>query len=284
MLTGAMFVYRSRFLTRGEVWFDEAPDGSRVDWIYHRQRSAPLASCRCRSFYTVLISLRHPPGEVLGRMEEKTSRRIAEAQEKDKLRCERCDLANTGLLDEVEGMWNDFADAHKTPRLERDWVDELRKAGALDLVAAKDPQGNVLAYHLVLLRPKRARQLIAISPYKEPSVNWRNAVSRANCLIHWHNFLRFKEQGLEDFDFGGWYPGETDIRLLGINRFKLSFGGSIVREYDCDQPVTLKGRVLLKAAQWLGRLRQGRCSTGADSENKHHGIQPEEHKVSPAFR
>jgi hypothetical protein len=31
-----MLVYKSRFLTRGEVWYDEEPDGVRVDWIYHR--------------------------------------------------------------------------------------------------------------------------------------------------------------------------------------------------------------------------------------------------------
>ncbi len=280
-----MFIYRSRFLTRGEVWYDEEPNGARVDWIYHRQRSSPLARSRCKEFWTVLLDLQKPPAELFADMEEKTARRITEAQEKDKLRCERCDAKDDKLIDDVEVMWNQFAVAQNTPLLERDWLEQIRQAGALDVAAAKDPAGNVLAYHLVFLTPKRARQLIAISPYKAvPSVAWRNAVSRANCLIHWHNFLAFREQGIGGFDWGGWYSGTSDIRLLGINRFKRSFGGRLVRDYDCEQPISVKGWVLLTAAQTLTRLRRG-CALGrAGSESKQDARTPEEHKVSPAFR
>ena len=188
-------------------------------------------------------------------------------------------------MDEVEEMWNKFAAAQHTPRLERHWLDQMGKTGALDLVAAKDPEGNVLAYHLVLLAPKRARQLIAISPYKAaPSVAWRNAVSRANCLVHWHNFLRFREGGIEDFDFGGWYPGRTDIRLLGINKFKMSFGGRIVRQYDCELPVTFKGWMLLTAAQTMARFRQARPFADTDAEKQNNAKGLEERQISPAFR
>ncbi len=279
-----MFIYKSRFLTRAEVWFDEEPDGARVDWIHYRQRSSPLPNCRWKPFYTVLNDLRKPPAELFGEIDPKTARRITEAEEQDRLRCERCDLKEPALLDEVEEMWNQFATAHKTPPLERYWLDKVRDAGALDLVAAKDPQGDVLAYHLVFLTPKRARQIIAISPYKTPSVAWRNAVSRANCLIHWHNFLTFREWGIAYFDFGGWYPGTSDIRLLGLNKFKRSFGGRVVREYECEQPITVKGRVLLTVAQLWARLKQSRLASPAEADDKNHAIQAEEHKISPAFR
>ena len=215
---------------------------------------------------------------------KKTARRITEAQEQDKLRCEPCDSKDIRLIDEVEEMWNQFAVEQSTPLLERGWLEQIRQAGVMDIVAAKDPEGNVLAYHLVFLTRKRARQLIAISPYKAvPSLAWRNAVSRANCLIHWHNFLTFREQGIGDFDFGGWYPGTTDIRLLGINRFKKSLGGRVVLEYDCDQPVTVKGWVLLTAGQMLARLRHARAVGRPKAERKNYA-QPEAPKVSPAFR
>jgi hypothetical protein len=279
-----MFIYKSRFLTRGEVWYDEEPDGARVDWVYHRQRSCPLANCRSKHFYTVLIDLRRTPQEMMAEMDEKTARRITEAQEQDKLRCEPCDSKDIKLIDEIEEMWNRFAVEQNTPLLERGWLEQIRHAGALDIVAAKDPEGKVLAYHLVFLTPKRARQLIAISPYKAvPSVAWRNVVSRANCLIHWHNFLAFRSQGIGDFDFGGWYPGTTDIRLLGINRFKKSLGGRVVLEYDSDQPVTVKGWVLLTAGQILDRLRHAGAFAGPKPKRKHYA-QPETPKVSPAFR
>jgi len=280
-----MFIYQSRFLTRGEVWFDGEPSGARVDWIYHRQRSSPLPNHRCRPFLTLLVDLRKPPNLLFAEMDHRTARRITEAQENDKLWCERCDCNAPRLLDEVETMWNQFAVAQGTPRFERAWLDQFRQAGALDVVAAKNPAGKVLAYHLVYLAPKRARQLIAVSHYKEvPEVGWRNAVSRANSLIHWHNFNCYRDRGIPYFDFGGWYPGTTDIRLLGINAFKKGFGGHVVREFDWEQPITLKGRLGLTLAQLLARLKQSRSFGHAELKTKHNATEPEEHKVSPAFR
>ncbi len=280
-----MFTYRSRFLTRGEVWFDETPDGAPVDWIYHRQRSSPLARVRRRSFYTVLVDLRKTASEMFEAMEAKTARKIAEAQEKDKLKWERYESKDARILDEVERMWNDFARAQKTPLLERDWLEPMRAADLLHLSAARDTAGQVLAYHLVLLTPKRARQLIAISPYRAvPDVAWRGAVSRANCFIHWRNFQSFHAQGIPWFDFGGWYPGRTNIQYLGINRFKMSLGGKVVLEYDCDQPVTLKGRVLLAAAEALARVKRARLSVQGGAEGRAQGEPAAERDASPAFR
>ena len=279
-----MFIYKARFLTRGEVWYDEKPNGARVDWVYYRQRSSPLANCRSNPFYTWLIDLRKTPAEMFAAMADRTARRITEAAAEDGLRCERCDAKDNKLINEVEAMWNRFAAAHNTPPLERHWLDPIKEAGGLDLVAAKDRAGNILAYHLVFLTPKRARQIIAISSYRAvPTVAWRTAVSRANCLIHWHNFLTFSERGIHDFDFGGWYPGTIDIRLLGINRFKKSFGGRVVREYDCDQPVTVKGWLLLTVAQILARYRNGAPPARTASEDKNDAAQPAEHQVSPAL-
>jgi hypothetical protein len=127
--------------------------------------------------------------------------------------------------------------------------------------------------------------LIAISPYRAvPDVAWRGAVSRANSLIHWQNFQTFSRQGIHYFDFGGWYTGSTDIYLLGINAFKKSFGGNVVREFDCEQPVTLKGRVGLGLVQTLNQLRQFRSPAGVEADNQQNTHEAEEHKISPAFR
>lgn len=279
-----MFIYRSRFLTRGELWFDETPDGARVDWILHRQRSRPLPGPRWKEFYTRLIPLQKTPAELLEGVEERTARKITEAREKDKLRWERYPPDDVNILDQAEAMWNQFAAAQNAPRFERDWLDRMFEAGVLDMAGAKDPAGNLLAYHLVYLTPKRARQLVAISPYKAvPSVAWRNAVGRANSFIHWNNFLAYREQGIPCFDFGGWYPGTTDIRLLGMNAFKKSFGGDTVQEYDCEQPRTVKGWLLLTAARTLARFSQAGTVASAHSGDPNHAKSLEERQVSPAI-
>ena len=71
--------------------------------------------------------------------------------------------------------------------------------------------------------------------------------------------LRLKEQGVRYFDFGGWYPGTDDIQLLGANAFKKSLGGQIVREFECEQIVTLKGWLLLTAARLIDRAKQSQA-------------------------
>src|SRR6266404_4723483 len=120
-----MFVYKSRFLSRGEVWFDDQPDGTRVDWIYHRQRSSPLPNCKWKYFYTPLIDLQKTPAELFSELDDKTAYRIAEAREKDKLRCERLDSRDPKLMDELEEMWNQFAIAQNTCRFDRPWLERF---------------------------------------------------------------------------------------------------------------------------------------------------------------
>ena len=73
--------------------------------------------------------------------------------------------------------------------------------------------------------------------------------------------LRLKEQGVQYFDFGGWYPGTEDIQLLGANAFKRGFGGEIVREYECEQILTLKGWIVLTGARILDRIRARKSGT-----------------------
>ena len=75
--------------------------------------------------------------------------------------------------------------------------------------------------------------------------------------------LRFKDQGVRYFDFGGWYPGTEDIQLLGANAFKKSLGGQVVREFECEQIITLKGWAMLTAARLIARAKEFRPKDAA---------------------
>ena len=81
-------------------------------------------------------------------------------------------------------------------------------------------------------------------------------MGRANRYLFWHDIIRYKEQGLKLFDFGGWYPGTTDNMRLEINRFKEGFGGRVVREYNCEQITSVRGWLLLTVASWLNHFRR----------------------------
>jgi hypothetical protein len=258
-----MLIYKSRFLTRGEVWFDNKPDDTPVDWIYYRQRSSPVAKGRWKYFYTRLIDLAKSPAELQSEMDEKTIQKIEEAEEKDRTRWECLDARESKRMDAIENLWNQFAAATKSPRLDRDWLDKIIEAGALELSAVNDAEGNVLTYHVSYVGKSRAQDLIAVSRFSStPNSALRKRINRANCYGHWKNLLTFKERGLRYYDFGGWYPGTTDMRLLGMNAFKKGFGGQVVREYNCEQILTLKGWLVLQVA----RLRERKKLLPHDSK------------------
>src|SRR5260370_38361430 len=159
-----MLIYKSRFLTRGEVWFDDEADGTPVDWIYYRQRPSPVAKTRWKYFYTLLIDLAKSPDQLMGEMDEKTVQKIKEAEEKDQTSWKRCEPKESNILDDVERMWNQFAAAQKSPPLDRAWLDRIIEAGALELSAATDPAGKGLPYQLCSARKKWRRELSVVSP------------------------------------------------------------------------------------------------------------------------
>jgi hypothetical protein len=104
--------------------------------------------------------------------------------------------------------------------------------------------------------------MLMVSPPRatmEPDVRART--SRACSLLIWKTMLRLKEQRTRWFDFGGWYPGSEDIQLLGTNVFKRGFGGEVVREFLCEQAVTLKGRLLLLVARLIDRNNSVQASS-----------------------
>ncbi len=60
----------------------------------------------------------------------------------------------------------------------------------------------------------------------------RNIVGSINKALHFKAMLYFKSKGFEIFDWGGYGNDENNKALAGIDRFKKSFGGEVVKLYD----------------------------------------------------
>lgn len=253
-----MFTYQSRFLRRGEVWFDNQPNGKRVDWIFYRNRSIPVPGARSRNFYNRLIDLSKTPEALLADMDPKTVVKIQKAGDEDKLTCEWRLITEASELDEVELMWNQSIDSKRRwGKLDRYWLGEMISGHAFELAAAREPSGALAVFTGLFRDQHRVQLLLNVSPPRTalaPVV--RAKTNRASCFLLWKTMLRLKEQGVQFFDFGGWYPGTEDIQLLGANAFKKSFGGKTIREFECEQIVTLKGWVLVTAARLIDRVKQ----------------------------
>jgi hypothetical protein len=250
-----MITYKSRFLTRAEVWFDdETPkENARIDWILYRQRSGPVPGAKSRSFYTRLIDLSKSEEELASDLSEDTAYKIRRARDRDGIICEWHDARDPAVIEGFEQMHRVFTVKKGLPGLNRPLMQSLAAAGALDLSSAKDASGNTLVYHAYYRDCLWASQLESPSVYRTFSDSaTRNFCGRANRYLTWQNILRYKAQGLKSFDFGGWYLG-SDPGLLNINEFKRGFGGSVARQYQCEQILTLKGRIVLRVAKLLGQ-------------------------------
>jgi len=246
-------IYKSRFLVRGEVWFDHEPDHTPVDWILYRQRSRPVPGARWEFFYTILLDLTQSAEDLLGAMSKSAGYKIRRAGERDGILCESRCPASFEDLDEFEKTYERFAAIKGLEPLDRPLLNQLVKDGALEVSVARDAKGLPLVHHVYYRDGRRSCLMHCVSLYQmlaESSA--RNAMGRANRYLFWQDALRHKEEGLEIFDFGGWYPGHTNQALLDINRFKEEFGGRITREYNCQQVCSLKAWLLLRIAALLG--------------------------------
>jgi hypothetical protein len=251
-----MITYRSRFLVRGEIWFDNEANNTRgLDWILYHQRSQPVPGARTTPFHTYIIDLKQRREQLLANLNKDAAYKIRRARERDHILCECCDPSDEEMIDQFEQMYNTFARLKGLAPLDRARMDGMAAAGVLDISVAKDPDGTALVYHANYRDSFRAQALELPSLYRSLADSAaRNLIGRANRLLTWSDIVRFQEQGLKCFDFGGWYQG-ADPSMLKINEFKKGFGGQIVREYQCEQILTMKGWVVLCTARLLKRAR-----------------------------
>jgi hypothetical protein len=252
-----MYLCQSRHLTRAEVWYDDKPGEVRsADWILFQQRSSPFPGSRWKYFDNCLIDLTQSVEQLTAGLTKDTAYKIRRAADRDRIVCAGCDPRDPEVLDRFEEMYNPFAAAKGLSRLDRAQLDSMAAAGVLDLSVARDAQGNVLVWHANHRDRRRASQTFSASHrWQLDSSVARNLVGRANRLLIWSDVLRYKEQGLECFDFAGWYSGTTDQALLNINEFKRGFGGHVVREYQCERILTFKGWAVLNTARLLKRAK-----------------------------
>jgi hypothetical protein len=265
-----MHIHRSRFLLRGEVWYDAEPDQTPVDWIFYHQRSRPVPRARWRFFYTLLLDLGQTTDELQRQLHDSTAYKIRRAHTKDGVICESHRAVAPEMLDGFADIYSRFASIKGLPPLDRQFLDLLAKDGALELSTARDTAGKGLAYHVYYCSAERSCLLHGASLYQLQSDSAaRNAMGRANRYLFWQDIMRHKERGLKVFDFGGWYPGTTDHARLEINRFKEGYGGRVVREYDCEQITSARGWLLLTTAGLWRPIKGGMPKRHSESQYPH---------------
>jgi lipid II:glycine glycyltransferase (peptidoglycan interpeptide bridge formation enzyme) len=242
-----MIAYRKKFIRIVECWNGEEPNSQGADLTRRFQQTHPRSEMLNREFYTVLIDLNRDSETLFANMKRGTRYEIRRGANQDHLRYDLWDGSDAHAFKEFCEYCDEFLEQKRQPKLDRRWLSLLAGARLLVLSRVGDTGGESLVWHAYHCSPQRATLLYSASLFRRnQSPEYRNKVGRANRYLHWEDMLRFKSAGISTYDFGGWYEGTTDHERLRINKFKEQFGGEVVKNYICEQALTLKGALFLR--------------------------------------
>jgi hypothetical protein len=197
---------------------------------YQYLGARPPALFTRRPFSTVLIDLCREPEAVLADMHRNVRYEIRRAD-------------TEGLLWEPGVDPAEFVSFHDAFATERRIlgvdIERLLSFGSTLLLSRVRRNGRTLAQHAYIVDPveKRARFLYSSSGrFLDGDAA---LVGRANRWCHWKDMLHLRGLGMCTYDLGGIAAGSADPTLLGIDEFKLRFGGTVVREDHWMSPLYL---------------------------------------------
>jgi hypothetical protein len=236
-----------------EFFFEEEPEPTPADVIEYLQRPDPLDGTASYPFHTLHLDLTQEEARLAGGLHRETRYELRRAEHSDGLAYWSDASGDRAPLDEFHAFFSRFAAGKGLRELDPGRLQLLAEQGRLDL-SRVERDGEVLVWHAHLLGDRRARLLHSASLYREHHDSGvRQLLGRANRWHHWRDLLRLKGRGYPLYDFGGWYAGKTNADLLHINRFKEQFGGTVVVEFNCTRPGTIRGRAVLLARRALRR-------------------------------
>ena len=112
-------------------------------------------------------------------------------------------------------------------------MEKLNSYGKNLRLTSTSKDGIVTSAHSYLLDldNKKVRFLHGGTSRFSESID-RNMIARSNKFLHFKNLLAFKQLGCLIYDWGGIAYETNDKGLKGINKFKKSFGGELIKEKD----------------------------------------------------
>jgi|SRR5581483_6972187 hypothetical protein len=180
---------------------------------------------------TLCVELRRSLDEIFSRFSSTTRNLIRRAEKLgSRIRLRRHDASaeNTGMVDEFVEFFNELV-RHKHGALfpmSRQLAHSYFPHAELSLLDFDD---RLLCAHLCMRDPEagKVRLLYSVSRrFQDPDTS--RVAGIANIYLHWLEFQKYRETGFAMYDLGGISPVDDP----GINRFKLQFGGELVREHN----------------------------------------------------
>ncbi len=102
------------------------------------------------------------------------------------------------------------------------------KNGCL-LISVASIDGAETVFHSYIVHEDKSRLLHSCSEFRVADNAMRNAIGRANKYLHFKDMEYLASLGVDSYDWGG-ISSSTEPN--GIDKFKMSFGGELVKYYN----------------------------------------------------
>ncbi len=227
-----------------DVWYDASTLYTDADVVYYMQMTKPIGN-DYYDHYTILIDLTQPEETLFGAINA-TGRNEIRSVEKNPAYSYTMhyDSLQLNTVNEFIKAYNDFSLSKKLPLADTARIMAYFENGLLAIAQVLNANKVPVAQHLYRVNGDRVLLISSISTiYLQTDNKIKQEIGAANRFCHWKDMVYFKEQGIRLYDWGGWYNGKEDEALLGINKFKEKFGGTITPNYNSIVYVSLKGKL-----------------------------------------
>lgn len=231
-----------------EIYFASSPKsiGSDAAILFFVQAGERVDGMR--PFRTSIIDLSRDEDTIMKDLSSNTTYKIRRAR-REGFVPEMNEAPAASDLDWYADYFDEFSRQKGFSLCNRTKLAALNNEGALVITRVSGRDGNVAAAHAWVCdkQLRRVRLLYSASHFRELTESGdRNAVGRANRLLHWFEILQFKASGYIHYDLGGLPIDSLDAERNSIARFKLEFGGKEVIEYTGLVPGNRFGKMLLR--------------------------------------
>lgn len=207
---------------------------------------ASVRSEGSKEFHTQIIDLTKSEDEIFKEIHENDRNKINKGIKNKWFTVKINERPSFEDVKAFEEFFNIFAEKKGIKHCSIGRINSLIRGNSLIISTILDYNRETLCYHVHVVDGERARLLYSTSKYifNTDSKN-RNRVGIANRLLHWYEIKYFKNKGMSIYDFGGISTDKDDTHMMNINRFKQSFGGKEIIEYNKYKGISLLGRILV---------------------------------------
>ncbi len=214
-------------LKRNMVWFSEKPRPGYFSLTIYKQTkfSQYIKGLYKTDFYSKIIDLTRPIEDINSEIDKTTLYEIRRATKDGSV------FNISSNINEFVMFYNDFANSKNLKSINESFF----KPQDCFVLTEAILDNSVKVKHAYILDKEysRARLLFSASRHLNTNLSSERAViGRMNRYLHYQDILYFKNIGINEYDLGGFAFNTNDNELININKFKDSFGGKLVCEYD----------------------------------------------------